>query len=100
MLAKNENKGDDMVEIMTHLQKYVPAVEFSEDVFVAATGEIAQVQRATIHQVLFGGDQLTAARARGAKKAMMNSTSPITRLNGLIPCAEDWHTKLNFLQVC
>ena len=29
----------------------------------------------------------------------MNSISPKTRLEGLIPCTEDWHTKLNLLGV-
>ena len=28
-----------------------------------------------------------------------NSVSPLTWLEGFIPCAEDWHTKLNLLQV-
>ena len=49
--------------------------------------------------ILFGGDQLTAARARGAKKAKFNSYCSVTQLDGLIPCAEDWHTKMNFLGV-
>ena len=29
----------------------------------------------------------------------MNSTSAASRLQGIIPCAEDWHVKLNFLDV-
>ena len=49
------------------------------------------VQDAVLHPLLFGGDQLTAARARGI--------SPMTRLEGLIPCAEDWHAKVNLLEV-
>ena len=59
-----------------------------------------QVPRAKFHKILFGGDQLTAARARGAQRIRMNSTSPQEKLEGLIPCSEDWHTKLNQLGVC
>ena len=29
----------------------------------------------------------------------MNSVARTLRLDGLIPCAEDWHVKLNFLDV-
>ena len=98
MLDKNENKSDDMVEIMSHLLKYTPVVEYNEDVQVE--GDTNVVERASVYPILFGGDQLTAARARGAKKAKINSYYPVTQLDGLIPCAEDWHTKMNFLGVC
>ena len=52
-----------------------------------------------MQRVPFGGDQLTKARARGAKKTRMNSTSAEQRLDGLIPCVEDWHTKLVLIEV-
>lgn len=99
ILLKNETKGEDMVDIMSHLHQYVPAVEYTRQVFIP-TGETVETQEASLHTVLFGGDQLTVARSRGAKKARANSISHATRLDGLIPCAEDWHTKLNFLGVC
>lgn len=90
-----------MVEIISHLHQYVPAVEYTRQVIVPnGLGDTAEIQQASLHAVLVGGDQLTAARARGAKKARVNSVSPVTRLDRLIPCAEDWHTKLNFLGVC
>ena len=96
---KNENKGDGIVDIMSHLHQYVPAIEHTKRVTIKSTGEEVDVHQATFHKILIGGDQLTAARARGAKKMRANSVSPLTRLEGLIPCAEDWHTKLNLLQV-
>ncbi len=99
ILLKNENKGSEMVEIMTNLQHYVPLVEYSEDHFIPSLGEAVQVPKASFHRVLVGGDQLTAARARGAKMAKVNADSPISRLEGLVPVAADWHTKLNFLGV-
>ena len=97
ILAKNENKGDDMVDIMEHLHQYVPVVNFSEDVSIE--DKRITVPRAVMYPILFGGDQLTAARGRGAQKARTNSLSPLMRFDGLIPCAEDWHTKVIFLEV-
>lgn len=88
-----------MVDIMSHLHQYVPVVQYTEKVHVPDREEEAQVSKATMQKILVGGDQLTAARARGAIKAKVNSLSPVTRLTGIIPCAEDWHVKLNFLAV-
>ena len=76
-----------MVEIMTHLRKYNLVVEYFEEIQVG--GETSVIERASVFPILFGGDQLTAAR--GAKKAKINYYS-VTQLDGLIPCAEDWHT--------
>ena len=49
--------------------------------------------------VLIGGDQLTAARVRGADRVMGNSNNGQERLEGLVPVVEDWHAKVCFLQV-
>ena len=89
-----------MVDIMSHLHKYVPTVECDEEVKVPDTDETVTIKQANIHRILFGGDQLTAARARGANKARINSVSPMKLLEGLTPCVEDWHAKLNLLEVC
>ena len=51
------------------------------------------------HPIIIGGDPPTASRARGAKKAKVHADSPVSCLEGLIPVAEDWHTKLNLLEV-
>ena len=97
ILSKNENKGNDMIDIMEHLHKYVPSVSYTEEVVIKE--KVNARPRAVIYPVLFGGDQLTAARGRGAQKSRVNSMSPIVRFDGLIPCAEDWHTKVIFLEV-
>ena len=81
------------------LHKYVPTVDFTTTEIVPDSGEAIQVQHAVFQPVNFGGDQLTAVRGRGAKRIRSNSLSPQARLEGLIPCAEDWHTKLNLLGV-
>lgn len=96
---KNENKGEDMVEIMSHLHRYVPSIEREKTQYVTGSGEEVEVSEVNTKKILFGGDQLTAARARGAKRARANSLSGTTRLEGLTPCAEDWHAKLNLLDV-
>lgn len=85
---------------MEQLHRYVPAKRYQECFTIEDTEEVLQIPKAAINPILFGGDQLTAARARGAKYAKVNSFDPCQRFDGLIPIAEDWHTKLNFLGVC
>jgi L1 cell adhesion molecule like protein len=99
IILKNENTTEGMVHILGELHRYVPTKPYKED-YTTTGGEVIQIPKAAIHPVLFGGDQLTAARARGAKLAKVNSIDPRLRFEGLIPFAEDWHTKLNFLGVC
>ena len=74
-----------MIEIMETHQQYVPITEDE-------TGQKA-------HQVLFGGDQLTVARARGCAE-LRNSDTLTGRLKTLIPVAKDWHTLVTLLTVC
>ena len=83
--------------IMGHLHKYVPVVNFSKDFCIE--DKWITVPRAVMYPVLFGGDQLTATWGRGAQKIRMNSLSPSMWFDGLIPCAEDWHTKVILLKV-
>lgn len=86
MILKNENKKSEMIEIMETHQQYVPLTEDETD------------QKA--HQVLFGGDQLTVARARGCAELRLNSDTLTGRLKTLVPVAEDWHTLVTLLTVC
>ena len=74
-------------------------VEGTKSVSVPVTGEEVQVPQASLHQILFGDGQLNAARARGAISARVNSLSGKAHLDGIITCAEDWHVKLNLLNV-
>lgn len=46
-----------------------------------------------------GGDQLTCERIRGAHMARLDGDSQEERLEGLITMVEDFHEKMNFLQV-
>ncbi len=94
--CKNETKGDDMVDIMSHLHQYVPTVDHAPDM---PSTEYKTSDRVNFHRILIGGDQLTAARARSSQKHMANALTPTERLEGLIAMAEDWHTKASLLGV-
>ena len=99
IILKNENKNSEMVEIMTQIHDYVPRKPCSQQYTVEDTGEVIAIPTDKFHRILIGGDQLTIARARSVKKAKINSVDPSLRLDGLLPVAEDWHTRLNLLQV-
>lgn len=88
-----------MVDIMLHLHQYVPLIQTTKQVHIPGIAEEVDVCQAALHRIFLGGDQLTAARARAAIKTRINSLTCATRLDGLIPCAEDWHAKLNLLDV-
>ena len=53
----------------------------------------------SMHRCLMGGDQLTAARGRGAQPIRENGGDPICHLEGFQMFSLDWHTKMNLLQV-
>ena len=80
---------------MGHLHQYVPMSLSSGN----ATVPHSDVTEEHLHPLLFGGDQLTAARARVSLLIRRNSTKPSTCFEGLIPVCEDWHTKVVFLRV-
>ena len=94
---KNENKYSEMIDIMGYLHQYVPVAESTT---TDTTEDLADTPSSEkLHPLLFGGDQLTAARARGCQELRINSDSTSGRLQGLIPVAEDWHTAVTLLVV-
>ena len=50
------------------------------------------------HNFLFGGDQLTVARIRGAQILRDTQDKPVDRFEGIIPVIEDWHTRTTLLK--
>ena len=80
---KREQCGEDMVDIMSYLQKYVPRKSTSGD----------------LYPIFFGGDQLTKERAVGAQDAKLQSKDSQRKLKGLLPVIEDWHAWMTFHQV-
>ena len=87
-----------MIDVMLDIQKYVPAKETQSDVTV--DGCSFSIAQAKLYPILFGGDQMSAARYRGSKVIRRPSTSPLKRLEGLTPVIEDWHTEVTLLKVC
>ena len=88
----NENKGEEMIKIMSHVHQFVPVVECEKQVEINSEMTVSK-DCSKAHSLLFGGDQLTAARIRGAQEAKSNSVTLTKRFDGLIPVIEDWHTK-------
>lgn len=95
---KNENKLDEMVGILDELGKYVPCSETQHKVCVEGSQPQEQIL-SSLHRLLIGGDQLTAARARGAIRQRQNSLTAMERLEGFLPATEDWHAKVCLLTV-
>ena len=87
-----------MVDIMEHLYQYIPSIKYEERK-ICSTGEVVMKEKANLRPILFGGDQLTAARARSAMKVRVNTNTSATKFSCIIPDMEDWHTKANFLGV-
>ena len=78
---KCEQRGEEMVDILQHIHKYVPK---------QPTGEY--------YPIFFGGDQLTRERAGGAQDAKLQSKDK-GKLRGVVPVAENWHARMTFYQV-
>lgn len=96
---QNENKLEEMVTIMTTLQRYVPTSSEDQLFSIPGSDELVAVRVDHFHHILLGGDQLTAARAQGAQRIRAKSETKVGRLKGLIPVVEDWHAKGCFLAV-
>lgn len=77
---------------MERLQEYVPKV-LREDL-IEVSGRTVILDKGSMLPIFLGGDQLTAARARGALSTMACHDRSADRLEGLIPVVEDWHASL------
>ena len=99
MLPKNETKYEDMLDILDHLQQYIPAKTAHRALEIPDCEERIEFDEKMFEKTLIGGDQLTAARARGSILVRANCVKAEDRLDGVLPTAEDWHAKLCFLEV-
>lgn len=95
VILKNENVVEDMIDILDKLHDYVPSIHQNK-VDIATQREVCDD---LMHEILFGGDQVTRKRAETAKEGRKNDTSLKKKLKGIIPVCEDWHTKKIFLEV-
>ena len=87
-----------MCLIMEYLHKYVPTL-MKEQSVILPDGEVMKSNTTDMWEILFGGDQLTVARCRGATGIRSSHLTSLTRLEGLIPTVEDWHCRMTLLKV-
>ena len=80
-----------MSKIMERHHQYVPKVKEVNKVSLH-NGELEEMQTINTWNTLFGGDQLTVARARGAIAIKCGHDDPEEQLTGLKPVVEDWHS--------
>ena len=88
-----------MIAIMEAIQKYVPLHSEKIEVEIPSVGKKQVTFADRFHHLLFGGDMLTAKRARGSKNIRSNSAMGSDRMEGLLPVVEDWHTKVCLIGV-
>ena len=101
VILKNENKLEDMIDIVDEL-KYVPQVRTTQSFETVQSNSPAKLTVLNIdhfNHILIGGDQLTCATVRGSQRIRGNSYSGRDRLEGLIPVSEDWHAKMCLMKV-
>ena len=99
VLPKNETKYEEMMDILQHLQGYVPAIDVKREMKVPGSDEPITIDDQRFTTTLMGGDQLTVACARGAQLIRSNTGTNQGSFAGLLPVVEDWHTKLCLMQV-
>ncbi|CAG2237709.1 unnamed protein product [Mytilus edulis] len=80
ILEKDENKTEEMIEIIEHLQQYTPKAHDK------------------MMPLLMGGDGLSVERGEGAQRARADGISQEDRLEGFIWKSEDWHAHVISLQ--
>ena len=95
---RNENKVDEMVDILGSAHQYVPTKEATFTVEIPEVGA-TETKVENMHVILLGSDQLTAERARAASRIRQNSQHPVGRLEGILPVTEDWHSKVCLMEV-
>ena len=99
IILKNENKIDEMVQILSELQQYVSFAQKTVEVDVDGEDEPHELIIDRFHSILLGGDQLTVSRIRSAQAARLNSECGSGQLRGFTPVVEDWHAKLSLMEV-
>ncbi|XP_053398038.1 uncharacterized protein LOC123565316 [Mercenaria mercenaria] len=84
VLMKNEQYNEDMTDICTFVNQFVPGDDESTE---------------KPEKILSGGDYLTFERHKQAQSAKRNGRTPMKRMEGLVPKMEEFHNQAEFLQV-
>jgi len=82
ILEKDENITEQMIDIIAHLQQYVPKTDSDKMI-----------------PILLGGDALSVERGEAAERARIDAITPEDRLDGFLWKSEDWHGHVISLQV-
>ncbi|XP_065900155.1 uncharacterized protein [Dysidea avara] len=93
----NENKLNEMTQILLALNKYVPCNTVETSVHV--DGEKYTQEETQLGPRLIFADQLTSARVRGATALCCFHKTSLTHLEGYIPVTSDWHARLCYVTV-
>ena len=96
---KNENKTEEMVQILDILHKHVPSKTTTQEFEVVEEESTVTLQLNHFAHIQAGGDQLSVARIHGCQKVRSNAECGTECLEGLVPVVEDWHTKMCFMKV-
>ena len=88
-IPKNENRGEEMVDILSTIQPYVPMLESTRIVVVPGLNEHTEVYEAITFPIPLYGYYLTAARARTPKRVKVNEDLPSKKFNGLVRASAD-----------
>ena len=86
VILKNENKSEEMLDILKQIQGYSPSIGNDEE--------------KKFKSVPIIGDQLTVERGVNVIEAVQNSYTPEEKLDGIHMEIADWHTTVTFLDVC
>ena len=97
VLLHNEIYLPEMCKILGSLQEYVPSRVVNSTLDVG--DKSLCLKNVDFLPILMGGDQLTAARARGAKSLRSSHDNAKDRLEGLLPVVEDWHARFTLARV-
>jgi len=73
--------------------KNVPTRPQEKQLIVSNHSRNTTIEDFNFHKILLGGDQLTAARCRGAAAVRSDHRTSLERLDGMVPVCEDWHAK-------
>lgn len=84
--------------IMDRFVKLVPQ-QPDDALAVLPNGDVLEFDNTQFAKILLGGDQLTAARARGTQSIRRTEDTAARRLQGLIAVTEDWHVRMSLMKV-
>lgn len=82
ILEKDENFTQQMIDIIAHLQQYVPKTDSDKMI-----------------PILLGGDALSGERGEATERARLDAITPEDSLDGFLWKSEDWHGHVISLQV-